>query len=113
MRPALRTLLERHDGWSVCGEASNRIEAVEQATDLKPDVVLLDIAMPQLDSLTAAPLILENTPHSHIIFLTPHHSLGMARIAATMGASAYITNSRVTRNLIPAIEADSKRELRQ
>ena len=105
VRSALRMLLERHEDWSVCGEAGDGIEAVKRAIDLQPDVVLLDISMPKLDGLTAAPLIREKAPNSHIIFLTLHHSLGFARIAANQGASAYVTKSLVTSHLISAIEA--------
>ena len=108
IRLELRLLLEQHEGWTVCAEASDGLEAVEQAAHLKPDMVLLDIFMPKLDGLTAAPLIREKAPNSRIIFLTLHHSLYLARIAPNQGASAYVTKSLIASDLIPAIEALSK-----
>jgi DNA-binding NarL/FixJ family response regulator len=105
VRCGLRILVERHDGWIVCGEAADGLETVEQATNLKPDVILLDISMPKLDGLSAMPLIRATIPESDIVILTLHESLEMARIAASAGARAYITKSRLSTELVPAIEA--------
>jgi two-component system response regulator NreC len=96
----LRILVERHDGWIVCGEAADGLETVEQATNLKPDVILLDISMPKLDGLSAMPLIRATIPESDIVILTLHESLEMARIAASAGARAYITKSRLSTELV-------------
>src|ERR1700730_18260928 len=104
VRAGLRMLLERHQDWTICGEAQDGIEAVEQAVALKPDVILLDISMPKLDGLTAVPLIRERVPDAAIIIVTLYHSLDMARIAAHDGAAVYITKSLLTRDLVPAIE---------
>ena len=97
-------LLESHRDWIVCGEAENGSETVEQAAALKPDVILLDISMPQIDGLTAAPLIRRSVPHAAIIMLTVHESLDIARVASLKGATAYITKSLVSTDLVPAIE---------
>ena len=105
VRYGLRILVERHDDWIVCGEASDGLEAVEKAANLKPDVVLLDISMPKLDGLCAVPLIREKIPDSDIVILTLHESLEMARIAAKAGARAYVTKSSLSTELIPTIEA--------
>ena len=104
VRAGLRMLLERHQDWTICGEAEDGIEAVKQAVALKPDVILLDISMPKLDGLTAMPLIREKVPTAAIIVLTLYQSLNMAKIAAHAGAAAYITKSLLTRDLVPAIE---------
>src|SRR5271156_5814452 len=100
VRTGLRMLLEQHRDWTVCGEAGDGIEAVEQAIALKPDVILLDISMPKLDGLMAAPLIREKVPSAAIIILTLYQSLEMARIAARAGAAAYITKSLLTIELV-------------
>jgi DNA-binding NarL/FixJ family response regulator len=105
VRTGLRMLLERHKDWTICGEAEDGIEAVEQAVALKPDVILLDISMPKLDGLMAVPLIRERVPDAAIIIVTLSHSLEMARIAAHAGATVYITKSLLTRDLVPAIES--------
>ena len=104
VRSGIRMLLESHRDWIVCGEAENGSEAVELAAALKPDVILLDISMPQIDGLTAAPLIRRRAPEAAIVILTLHESLDMARTAALNGAMAYITKSLITTELVPAIE---------
>jgi two-component system response regulator NreC len=105
VRVGLRMLVEQHDGWIVCGEAADGLEALEKATNLKPDVILLDISMPKLDGLSALPTIRKQIPDSDIVILTLHESLDMARIAAEAGAQAYVTKSRLSTELVPAIEA--------
>ncbi len=105
VRSAIRLLLESHPDWIICGEAANGFEAVEQAAALKPDVILLDIAMPELDGLTAVPLIRQRAPETQIIILTLHESLDMARTAALKGATVYIAKSLITDALVPAIES--------
>ena len=105
VRSGLRILLERHDGWAVCGEAADGLEALEKATNLKPDVILLDISMPKLDGLNALPLLRDKVPDSEVLILTLHERLDMARAAAHAGARAYVTKSLVSTDLVPAIEA--------
>ena len=105
IRHQLRTLLEKHADWTVCDEAADGLEAVEKAASLHPDVVLLDISMPNLDGLTAAPLMREKAPDSAILILTFHESLNLARIAANAGVSGYITKSLLSTDLIPTLEA--------
>ena len=104
-RTFLKTLLERHEGWSICGAAKNGDEAVQKAIKLKPEVILLDIEMPKLDGLSACRLIREKVPTSEILILTVYQSLELARIAAESGAWGYVSKTLVSRDLIPAIEA--------
>jgi len=104
-RAFLKTLLEQHDDWSVCGVAKNGDEAVQKAVELKPDLILLDIEMPKLDGLSACRLIRERVPMSEILMLTVHESLDLARSAAESGAWGYVSKSSISRDLIPAIEA--------
>src|SRR5579872_1792522 len=85
VRSGLRLLLERHEGWVVCGEAEDGVQAIEQAEALKPDVILLDISMPRLDGLTATPIIREKAPDTAIVVLTLHESVNIARLAAHEG----------------------------
>ena len=101
----LRTLLEQHDDWSVCGVAKNGDEAVQKAIKLKPAVILLDIEMPKLDGLSACRLIREKVPTAEIIILTVYQSIELARIAAESGAWGYVSKSFISKDLIRAIEA--------
>jgi len=96
--------LQIHQDWTICGEASDGIEAIRKADELKPEVILLDISMPRMDGLTALPLIREKSPESQIIVLTLYESLDTARVASSVGARAYITKS-LTSELLPALEA--------
>jgi DNA-binding NarL/FixJ family response regulator len=105
VRSGVRILVEGHHGWTVCGEAGDGIEAIEQSVSLKPDLVLLDISMPNLDGLDAAPMIREKVPGLGIIILTLHQSLNFARIASSTGVWGYVTKSLVSTDLLPTIEA--------
>lgn len=104
VRSGIRMLLQKHEDWTICGEASDGIEAVRKAAEFKPDVILLDISMPNMDGLTALPLIREVSPDSQIIVLTLHESLDTARAASRAGANAYIAKSLMN-ELLPALEA--------
>jgi two-component system, NarL family, response regulator NreC len=105
VRSGVRILVEGHRGWTVCGEAGDGNEAIEQAASLKPDLVLLDISMPHLDGLDAAPVLHEKAPRVGIIILTLHQSIDLARVAASVGAWGYITKSLISTDLLPTIEA--------
>lgn len=70
MRTALRTLMHADGRFRVAGEASDGVEAVEQARELRPNVILLDVTMPRLSGIEALPSVVEESPHSTIILLT-------------------------------------------
>jgi DNA-binding NarL/FixJ family response regulator len=105
VRAGLKMLLEMHKGWSVCGEAGDGQDAVQKALALTPDVILLDVSMPNLNGLQAAELIHKDLPDANIYFVTQHHSLEMARAAADAGARGYIAKIQIPTDLIPVIEA--------
>jgi DNA-binding NarL/FixJ family response regulator len=105
VRCGLRIIIERQEGWIVCGEAADGLDALEKATSLMPDVILLDISMPKLDGLNALPLLREKVPDSEIVILTLLECVDIARIAANAGARAYITKSLLVTDLVPTIEA--------
>jgi DNA-binding NarL/FixJ family response regulator len=107
VRAGLKMLLEMHKGWSVCGEAGDGQDAVQKARTLNPDVILLDVSMPNLNGLQAAELIHKDLPDANIYFVTQHHSLEMARAAADAGARGYIAKVQIPTDLIPVIEADT------
>jgi DNA-binding NarL/FixJ family response regulator len=107
VRAGLKMLLEMHKGWSVCGEAEDGKDAVQMALALAPDVILLDVSMPNLNGLQAAQLIHKDLPDANIYFVTQHHSLEMARAAADAGARGYIAKVQIPTDLIPVIEADN------
>jgi len=110
LRKSLRSFLESHPGWKVCGEAVDGRDAVEKAAALQPDVILLDISMPNLDGFEAARRIHQNRPDAQIIFVTQHDSHEMAVRATQAGARCYISKSHIIRELIPAVEAAARQQ---
>lgn len=70
MRTALRTLLEADTRFEIVGEASDGVEAVEKAGELRPNIVLLDVTMPRLSGVEALPEVLRESPHSTVVLLT-------------------------------------------
>src|ERR1700733_10880681 len=103
VRDGIRLFLEMHEGLTVCGEASDGLEGIKRAFELKPDVVLLDLSMPNLDGMEATHLIREGSPLTEVVIVTSHESLEAARLAATVGASGFVTKSLIPSNLVPMI----------
>ncbi len=104
-RKGIRSLLENHVGWEVCGEARDGREAVELASKLKPDVLLLDVGMPNLNGLDAARQILAMTPEARILILTIHDSEQVVREVLAAGARGFLLKSDAGRDLVAAVEA--------
>lgn len=103
-RRGLRSLLESHAEWEVCGEATDGQDAVERVRQLNPDVVVLDITMPRLNGLEAAQVIRTEAPESKMVILSQHEPSLMRQAALSAGANAYVTKSEVSRELMMAIE---------
>lgn len=105
VRRGLRALLETQPTWKVVGEASNGRDAIEKAEKLRPDVAIIDIAMPELNGLDAATHILKATPHTRILILTMHADEELIHKTVLTGASGYLLKSDAERDLITAVEA--------
>lgn len=104
-RHGIRALLESHDGWDVCAEAKDGREAVEMATTVSPDLILLDIGMPNLNGLEAARQILASSPDTPILILTMHDSEQVVREVLRAGARGFLLKSDAGRDLVAAVEA--------
>jgi DNA-binding NarL/FixJ family response regulator len=104
-RKGIRSVLETHVGWEVCGEARDGREAVELASTLKPDVLLLDVGMPNLNGLDAARQILAMDPDARILILTIHDSEQVVREVLAAGARGFLLKSDAGRDLVAAVEA--------
>ncbi|HUA14203.1 MAG TPA: response regulator transcription factor [Verrucomicrobiae bacterium] len=104
-RRGIRALLEAHPGWQVCGEAKDGRESVELAARLNPDLVLLDIGMPNLNGLEAARHILAASPKTAILILTMHDTDQVVREVLRAGARGFLLKSDAGRDLVAAVEA--------
>jgi DNA-binding NarL/FixJ family response regulator len=104
-RRGIRFLVEGHAGWQVCGEAKDGREAVDMASQLNPDVILLDIGMPNLNGLDAARQILAASPDMRILILTMHDNEQVVREVLSAGARGFLLKSDAGRDLLTAIEA--------
>lgn len=104
IRQGLRKVLEDHSGWKVCGEAVNGREAVALARTLRPDVVVLDFAMPELNGLEATRQIRQALPATEIVILTMYESDQLAREALAAGARGFVMKNDAGRVLVTAVE---------
>lgn len=107
VRAGLRALLEGSPGFEVCGEAGDGRDAVEKAAALKPDVVVLDLAMPLLNGLEATRQIVERAPRTEILILTVNESDQLVREVLRAGARGYVLKSDAGPLLIDAVSAVS------
>jgi DNA-binding NarL/FixJ family response regulator len=108
MRRGVKTLLESHAGWEVCGEAKTGREAVEKAEELKPNIVILDISMPDLNGVEAARRIRKASASTEILILSMHYSDQLIREIVEAGVRGYIVKSDSDRDLIIAVETLAK-----
>ncbi len=108
VRRGVKSLLESHPGWTVVAEAATGREAVDQVKRCNPDVVILDITMPELNGLEATRQILKVAPQTEILILTLHESAQLIRSVLEAGARGYVLKSDAGRNLIDAVEAVSE-----
>jgi two-component system, NarL family, nitrate/nitrite response regulator NarL len=104
MRKGLRTAIEPHPGWEVCGEATTGLEAFEQTKALKPDLVILDVSMPILNGLEVARRISITMPEVKIILFTMHNLPQFAKDVTKTGAHGYVCKASGEELLTQAME---------
>lgn len=104
MRRGIKALLQSHAGWEVVGEAHTGREAVAKAEELKPDVVILDISMPDLNGIEAARRIRKSAPNTEVLILSVHYSDQLIRDILEAGVRGYIVKSDSDRDLVIAVE---------
>jgi DNA-binding NarL/FixJ family response regulator len=101
----MRAVLEQKPRLHIVAEASDGLEAVQKAADLKPDLILFDIGLPLLNGIDAARLIRKLAPDSKILFVSQESSHDVVREALDLGASGYVVKTRLGSDLLTAIEA--------
>ncbi|MHB9094865.1 MAG: response regulator [Eubacteriales bacterium] len=104
----MKTLFQRNDRFLVVGEAYSGAEAIKKASDLKPDVVIMDIRMPGLSGIEACREIKQNTPEINVIMLTSYADDEAIFASLMAGASGYVLKQIGTQALVEAVETVSK-----
>jgi len=106
----LRALLGYHDDIEIVGEAGNGTEALELVGELRPDVVLMDIAMPGLNGIEATRLIREQYPHTRVLVLSQHGERQYVFAVLQAGATGYILKRALGSDLLGALRAVARGE---
>jgi DNA-binding NarL/FixJ family response regulator len=110
-RREICAMLESCHDLQVIGGVSDGLEAAQKAAELKPDLILLDIGLPNLNGIEAARRIRTVAPESKIIFLTQESSADVVQEALGTGARGYVFKIKAASDLLPAVEAVLKEEM--
>ena len=110
VRRGVRALLESQEGWEVSAEATTGRAAVEAARQLQPDIVVMDLSLPELNGLDATRQILKVSPRTEVLVLTMHHSEELARTVLQAGARGFVLKSDADESLIAAVESLRRHE---
>ncbi len=105
VRAGVRALIARQPEWEICGEASTGREAVARAGELKPDIIVMDLGMPELNGLDATRQITRILPKTEILIFTANETEEIVRNVFRAGARAYLLKSEATKHLVSALEA--------
>jgi DNA-binding NarL/FixJ family response regulator len=98
-------LLHARPEWEICGEACDGKQAIEAVQRLKPDIVILDVTMPTMSGLQAAPQIAKLAMGCRILIFTMHESDRIVKDVRAAGANGYVQKSQAGRDLVVAIDA--------
>jgi|SRR5580658_9273802 DNA-binding NarL/FixJ family response regulator len=104
-RRFIASLLQENPDWQIVCEASDGIEAVQKAKEFQPDLILLDIGLPELNGIEAAPSIRKIAPKSKILFLSENRDSEIAAAALSAGGNGYVVKSDGADELLLAIES--------
>ena len=110
-RRFLSSTLQNGPGLRVIGEASDGLSAIQQAQELRPDLVVLDVGLPKLNGIEAARVIRERSPRSKILFVSQESSGDVIQEAMNTGAHGYVTKINAGHALVPAVGAVLRGEI--
>jgi DNA-binding NarL/FixJ family response regulator len=110
LRHSVCSMLQGCADFCVVGEACDGVQAINQSKALQPDVILLDVSMPNLSGLRAAPRILQVSPQSKILMFSQHDASYLVSAALNAGALGYVVKSDAGQDLLAGLRATSKGE---
>lgn len=110
VRQGFRLILSQHEDLEVAGEASNGEEALRQGLRLRPEVAVIDIAMPGLNGVETTRLLRQNCPECNILILSMHKDAAYVRETLRAGAKGYLLKDTIDRELVKAIRAAASGE---
>ncbi len=110
-RGVLRSIVESRSGWQVVGEAANRCDAEAMLKRVRPDVLILDYRLPELDGIGTISRIRHEAPLTEIVLLSMLDLQSVARQAVDAGVRGYVLKSRIVKDLMPAIESASEHRM--
>jgi DNA-binding NarL/FixJ family response regulator len=111
VRRGVQTMLESHPGWEVCAEASNGRTAVKLAQQLKPNIAVIDLELPDLNGLEATRQIKKELPEVEVLIYTMYETEELIRKVLAAGARGYVLKSDAGQHLTEAVEALSRHKL--
>ena len=110
VRRGIRALLSSRAGWTICGEASDGLEAIEKAKQLHPDMILMDISMPRLDGIQATRIIRRELPESDVIIVSQNDFSLIHKAATEAGAAGFVDKSKISQDLLKTMESLAKKK---
>jgi two-component system response regulator NreC len=103
IRRGIQTILNPFPQWKLCGEAENGKDAIRMASELEPEVIIMDVSMPELNGIEATRAIHKAQPGIKIILLTLHESAELLRTAFRAGARGYLLKTDAEQELVKAL----------
>lgn len=110
VRQGFRRILESQSDMEIVGEAANGREAIERATRLSPDVVVMDVAMPELNGIEATRRLMESSPRTRVLALSMHKDAVYVREILRAGARGYLLKDAIDADLLAAVRAVARGE---
>jgi PAS domain S-box-containing protein len=104
VRRGIRSLLAHHQGFVVCGEAADGLDAIEKANQLRPDVVVMDVTMPRMDGLQASRAILQDLPGTRIVIVSQNDPEIVREQASEVAAHGFVSKADLAQQLVSMIE---------
>jgi DNA-binding NarL/FixJ family response regulator len=104
VRQVVRAIFEARTAYEICGEAANGLQAVEKTLELKPDLVLLDVAMPMLNGVEVASVLARHMPDLPIVLYTMYNELLGLSLASAVGARAVVSKAEGMSKLLECVQ---------